>query len=241
MFEANPAIRRLSGDHVAENPLSFNGVVHRTGVLLLLTTITFALTWRGLDSGEFSPAVGLVGTLVGLVLALIVIFTRATNPLLIGAYAITQGLALGAASYFMNRKYPGIALQAVAGTVGCFGIVLWLYSVKVLRATPMFVKVVTAAIIGIGLLYIVDLVAKLGFSYELGLLRGGTGLSIAITAGIVVIAAISFVIDFAAIEEAVQQGADAKVGWHFAFTLVLGLVWLYFSILRLLSNLRGRD
>ena len=130
--------------------------------------------------------------------------------------------------------------QAVAGTGACFSIVLWLYSMKVLRATPVFVKVITAAMLGIMALYLVDLVAGL-FGTELGLIRGSSAMAIGISAVIVVVASLCFVIDFAAIEESIEQGADAKQGWHFAFSLLMGLVWLYLSILRLLTNLRGRD
>ena len=111
---------------------------------------------------------------------------------------------------------------------------------KVLRATPVFVKVITAAMLGIMALYLVDLVAGL-FGTELGLIRGSSAMAIGISAVIVVVASLCFVIDFAAIEESIEQGADAKQGWHFAFSLLMGLVWLYLSILRLLTNLRGRD
>lgn len=240
MFEANPTIRRLPQAHVMGDALTFNGVINRTGVLLLTTGVTFALTWRAIQAGDLSVGAGMVGSIVGLILALVIIFTRATNPILIGSYAVAQGVALGTISYFANLRFPGIALQAAAGTVGCFSVVLWLYSMKVLRATPVFVKVITAAMLGIMALYIIDLVASL-FGYELGLIRGSSGMAIGISGVIVVVAALCFVIDFAAIEEAIEQGAEAKQGWHFSFTLLVGLIWLYISILRFLMNLRGRD
>ena len=129
MFEANPTIRRLPQAQVIGDALTFNGVINRTGILLLTTGITFALTWKGLQSGDIPAGAGMVGSIVGLVLALVIVFTRATNPILIGSYAVAQGVALGTISYFANLKYPGIALQAAAGTNGCFTIVLWLYSV----------------------------------------------------------------------------------------------------------------
>lgn len=239
MFEANPSIKRISGEGVVTNPLTYNGVIHRTGILVLITSVVFSFTWQGLQNGSVPPVAGLAGTIAGLILALIIIFTKTANPFLIGAYAITQGLALGTISYFANQKYPGIALQAVAGTFGCFFAVLALYATRVLRATPIFVKAISAAILGIMLLYVVDLVAGL-FGHPLEIVRGNSGLSIGITAVIVIVAALSFVIDFAAIEEAVEQGADTKLGWRFAFSLLVGLVWLYIEILRLLSKLRSR-
>ncbi len=240
MFEANPSIRRISQENVTGNSLTFNGVINRTGVLLLLTGVTFALTWRGLQSGELPVGVGLLGAIAGLVLALIIIFTRATNPILIGSYAVTQGLALGVISYFANLRYPGIALQAVAGTVGCFGVVLWLYSMRVLRATPMFTKVIVASLIAIFALYAVDMIAGL-FGHPLEIVRGNSNMAIGIACVIVLVAALSFVIDFDAIETAVNEGVDARYGWHFAFTLLVGLVYLYIQILNLLSKLRSRN
>ncbi len=240
MFQANPTIRRLDQEGIVSTPLTFNGVIHRTGALLLITAVTFMLTWRGLASGDLSPAIGLGGSVVGLVLALIIVFSRATNPVLIGAYAVTQGLALGTISYYANLRYPGIALQAVAGTLGCFSVVLGLYSMRVLQATPAFVKVITSVILGIAVFYLVDLVGGY-FGHSLDIVRGNSGASIGLSAFIVLIAAISFVIDFAAIEQAVNEGVDARQGWRLAFTLLVGLVWLYLEILRLLSKIRSRN
>jgi uncharacterized YccA/Bax inhibitor family protein len=178
--------------------------------------------------------------ILGLILGLVISFTRITNPLVIGAYAICQGAALGTISYFANLRYPGIALQAVAGTFGCFFVVLWLYSLKVLRATPMFVKVITAALIGVALLYLVDLVAGM-FGHGFDFIRGNSNVSIGLSALIVLLASLSFVIDFAAIDHAIEEGVDEKQGWRCAFALLVGLVWLYIEILRLLTKLRSRD
>jgi uncharacterized YccA/Bax inhibitor family protein len=240
MFEVNPAIKRLSETRASAGGLTYNGVINRTGVLLLATGVSFVLTWKGLQSGAVSPSLGTVGAIVGLVLGLFIAFTRATNPLLIVLYALAQGTMLGTVSFFANERFPGIALQAVAGTLGCFCVVLWLYSLRVLRATPVFVKVVVGAMIGVALLYLVDIVAGF-FGHPLAILNGNSGLSIGISGLIVLLAAVSFVLDFAAIERAVAEGADERDGWHFAFALLVGLIWLYIEILRLLTKLRSRD
>jgi uncharacterized YccA/Bax inhibitor family protein len=240
MFEVNPAIKRLSETRAVAGGLTYNGVINRTGALVLATGVSFVLTWRGLQSGAVSPSLGLIGMIVGLVLGLVIIFTRATNPLLIGAYALAQGTMLGTLSYFADLRFPGIALQAVAGTLGCFLVVLWLYSLRVLRATPLFTKVILGAMMGIVLVYGVDLVAGL-FGHPLGIVRGNSGFSIGLSGVIVLVAALSFVTDFAAIEQAVAEGADERDGWLYAFGLLVGLIWLYVEILRLLSKLRSRD
>jgi uncharacterized YccA/Bax inhibitor family protein len=240
MFQVNPIVKRISDTRTMAGTLTYNGVINRTGALLLATGVAFVLTWRGLENGSVSPALGLGGLVIGLILGLIITFMRVTSPLLIVPYALAQGTMLGTISYFVNQRYPGIALQAVGGTLACFSVVLWLYSMRVLRATPMFVKIVVGAIIGIALLYLVNIVASL-LGHPLGFLTDNSGLSIGLSAAIVIIAAISFVIDFAAIEAAIQDGADERAGWYFAFALLVGLIWLYMEILRLLTKIRSRD
>jgi hypothetical protein len=44
MFEANPAIKRLSNERALAGALTYNAVINRTGILLLSTSVTFALT-----------------------------------------------------------------------------------------------------------------------------------------------------------------------------------------------------
>jgi uncharacterized YccA/Bax inhibitor family protein len=240
MFQANPTIRRLENDGVVTQPLTYNGVIHRTGALLVVTCITFALTWNGLETGQLPPTVAIGGMIAGLVLGLIIALTRITTPLLIVPYAAAEGVLLGAVSYFANQRYPGIALEAVVATLGCFLVVLWLYSIKVLRATPTFVKVISAALFGILALYLVSMISGF-FGHSLTFLHDSSPLSIGISVVVIVVAALSFVIDFAAIDEAVAQGVDARHGWRFAFCLLVGLVWLYLELLRLMTKLRGRD
>ncbi len=240
MFEVNPVVKRISSSPSYANGLTYNGVINRTGVLLLATGATFVLTWRGLEAGAVSPTIGIGGGIVGLILAFAIIWKHITNPFAIGAYAVAEGAMLGVTSYFVNQRYPGIALQAVAGTLGCFSVVLWLYSMRVLRATPMFAKIIVSAMVGIFLLYAVDMIAGL-FGHPLAIVNGNSGVSIGLSVFIVIIASLMFVLDFARIEQAIQDGADEREGWYFAFALIVGLVWLYLEILRLLMKLRSRD
>ena len=71
-------------------------------------------------------------------------------------------------------------------------------------------------------------------------LRSG-GLGIIISLVLIGIASMTFVLDFAQIEEAVAAGAPKRFAWLSAFGILVGLIWLYLEILRLLSMLRGDD
>jgi uncharacterized YccA/Bax inhibitor family protein len=115
--------------------------------------------------------------------------------------------------------------------------VLVLYKTGKLRATPLFTKVIMGAMAGIFALYAVNLVAML-FGGRLPVLNDSTPLGIGISVVIVAVASLSFVLDFAIIEEAERHGVPENVSWKVAFGLVVGLVWLYLELLRLLAKLR---
>lgn len=53
-----------------------------------------------------------------LVVALIIIFKKTTAPWLSPLYAILKGLVVGALSTWMEMRFPGIVLQAIALTLG---------------------------------------------------------------------------------------------------------------------------
>jgi uncharacterized YccA/Bax inhibitor family protein len=239
MFEANPVLRRVQ-DTRSYGTLTFDGVIHRTGLLFLLTAATYAGTWYGVQTGALPVSTALIAGIVGFVLGLIIIFGRVTNPFLISAYAVAEGALLGVLSLLAEMRYPGIAFQASAATFGCFAVVLTLYRLRILNATPGLVKGLVVAMAGIAVLYLVNLVASL-FGHPLGFLTSNSPLSIGISFVIVLVASVSFVIDFAQIEEAVANGAEERVGWRLAFGLLVGLVWLYLEILRLLSKMRSRN
>jgi uncharacterized YccA/Bax inhibitor family protein len=43
------------------------------------------------------------------------------------------------------------------------------------------------------------------------------------------------------VEEGVRAGMPKRYAWACAFGILVGLIWLYLEILRLLSYLRGGD
>jgi uncharacterized YccA/Bax inhibitor family protein len=58
---------------------------------------------------------------------------------------------------------------------------------------------------------------------------------------VVVVAALSLVIDFDYIENAAAAGTSKRMEWYGAFALLVTLVWLYIEMLKLLAKLRRRN
>jgi uncharacterized YccA/Bax inhibitor family protein len=207
-------------------------VVAKTGLLLGVLVVAGAAAWAlELYALAFPAAI------VGFVLAMVVSFKREPAPGLSIAYAAVEGVFLGAFSRLLDEAYPGIAIQAITGTVLCFGGVLYLYRSGRLRATPRFRKVIVGAMVGILGLYLVNMIAYF-FGGSLPVINDSTPLGILFSVAVVTVAALSFVLDFELIEDAERRGAPERFAWKAAFGLVVGLVWLYIELLRLLAKLR---
>ncbi|HVL26794.1 MAG TPA: Bax inhibitor-1/YccA family protein, partial [Acidimicrobiales bacterium] len=113
--------------------MTVEDAVSRTGLLLGIAVLTGATTWvLGLGALAF-PAL-----IVGLVLGLVIAFKQITSPGLIMTYAAVQGVFLGGISQFFNAAYPGIVVQAVAGTGAVTAVMLFLYRSGKIRVTPQF-------------------------------------------------------------------------------------------------------
>ncbi len=225
-----------------ERYLTLDDVIAKTATVLLVALATAVGTIYLQSSGIAPNIYSLIvpAALVGFVLALVVIFKRSSNPALILAYAVAEGVFLGGITGVFQSfgpQYAGIGFQALAATIGVFVGMLVVYKTGAIRVTPKFTKMIVGAMIGIVAVLVVNMIASL-LGFNMGIRDGGT-LSIIISLVIIVVAALSFLLDFDAIENAIKQGAPAKSAWYFAFGLMVTLVWLYLEILRLLSYLRS--
>jgi uncharacterized YccA/Bax inhibitor family protein len=221
--------------------MTLDDVVVRTVALLALTGVSGALSWILIPQGSPAMVMAMVGSLLaGLVLNLVITFARVTNPFVIGAYAVVEGVFLGVASRMFESFYNGIVIQAVIGTFAVFAIMGLLYKLKVLRATPVFTKVVVGAMLGLFALSFVNLFAYFaGHQLFTAGLTGKVGwLPIVFAIVCLIFGALTFVLDFDQVEQGVRYGMPEKWAWYCAFGLLAGLIFVYWQILRLLSYLR---
>jgi uncharacterized YccA/Bax inhibitor family protein len=214
--------------------MTVDDVVNRTGLLLAIAFATGAVTWA-LDLGALSfPA-----ALIGLVLAMVIIFKQVMNPGVIMAYAAIEGVFLGGISQYFDSRYPGIVIQAVVGTAGVTAGVLALYKSGKIKVTPQFTKMVVGATIGFFVLIMINLVAGFFTDGGLGLREGPLGIVVGLFA--IGLASMNLILDFDMVEKGARAGLPTKFGWFAAFGIMVTLVWLYIEILRLLAILRGND
>ncbi len=230
-----------------DNVMTINGAVVKTGFFLLLMMLMFAATWDSLERTKliFSMAVGpaLIGSAIaGLVLALIAGFFPRSTPLTGSLYVLCQGILLGGVSYLYNTHYKGLPLLAAALTIGTLMGMLFLYTQRIIRATPMFIKVIVGATvglaIGVGLLFLLNMFGLI--TGVTGALYGSGPIGIGFSLLCVGLAAFNLIVDFDFIEKAAENRQPKYMEWVGALALVVTLVWLYLEILRLLAKLRQR-
>ena len=177
--------------------------------------------------------------IIGFILAIGTAFVPKAARFTALPYSIAQGIVLGYISHIYDSQTQGIAIQAALATIGVFGVMLALYGLRVLRATPKLVKGVIAATFGIVAMYAVGWIASMfGAGDTLRFWENSGPLGIGISLIIVGVAAFNLILDFDLIERGVKSQAPAYMEWYGAFALMMTLVWLYLEMLRLLSKLR---
>ena len=241
---SNPVLERADFEVIpgTSGVMTMRGTVNKSAILLLLTIVGAAYTWNAVRGGYSSAGMGyaMVGAIAGLVLALVTVFKQSWAPITAPIYALCEGLFIGGISAMYEAKTGGITLQAVMLTFGTFAGMLFLFQANILRATPMFMKVVIGATVGIMLTYLLGFI--LSFFHITLPIFGGGQIGIIFSLAVVVIAALNLIIDFEFIQQSAAAGNAPKyMEWYGAFGLLVTVVWLYVSILRLLSNLSGNN
>jgi uncharacterized YccA/Bax inhibitor family protein len=222
-----------------EDRLTLDDVVVKTvGLLALLGVTGLATAFLVQDMGTLL-AFWMGGMIVGLILGFIITFRRVTSPPLILAYTVAEGAFLGAVSKFYESFYNGIVVQAALGAFGIFVVMAALYRARVIRATPKFTRGVIGALTAAFALVVVRFVLSLFGAGSV--LYNGHPIAIIISLFIIVVGALTFILDFDLIEQSVARGAPKSMAWQCAFGLLVGLIWVYLEVLRLLSYLRGRN
>ena len=130
-----------------------------------------------------------------------------------------------------NRRLPFDLLSVATA----FGVVVAVAALAypAFKANPMsgpgMILIVTA-----GLIALIGLFAG-GDPLDI---RSGGPLAILVSLGLIIFGALTFVLDFDQADRMVAAGVEERESWRVSFGLVVGLVFLYLEILRLLSYFR---
>lgn len=221
--------------------MTVQGAVNKSFVLLFLLIAGAAVTWVMFSNGQNPMMLGIAGAILGFIAVLVASFKPKTSPYLAPAYAIFEGLFIGALSAYIEANYyEGIAIQAVGATFITFIVCFLLYKFKVVKVTEQFKSVVVAATLAIITYYLISWILSLIIGFT-PVHHGSSLMSIGISIFVIVIAALNLFLDFDMIEQSARNRMPKYMEWFGAMGLMITLVWLYIEFLRLLSKLSSRD
>jgi uncharacterized YccA/Bax inhibitor family protein len=221
-------------------PMTIDSVVQKTGISLLLVVVAAAVTWLmtpDIDTeADLAPLIGAmtIGSLAAFGLSMVNSFKRVISPGLVIAFAVAEGVALGALSKFFDARFDdGIVTQAVIGTFAAFAGTLAAYKFFDIKVGSRFRTFVIAAMFGMVGLSLLEMVLGM-FGDRLGLFGfGGVGLLFAVVG--LVLGVFMLILDFDFVEQGVAAGIDERESWRAAFAMTVSLVWIYTNLLRILA------
>jgi uncharacterized YccA/Bax inhibitor family protein len=234
--------------------MTLDTVVEKTAISLGVLAVAAGITWvvigdLGAGDATASDAYGraftfaMGGAIIGLVLSLVNSFKKVISPALVIAYAVFEGVFVGAFSKVI-AAYVGdvsVVFQAVVATIVAFAGTLAAYKFFNIQVTAKFRKVVTISIFAFVGATLLNLILSMTGVVDDGGLRGFNTLGLIVSAVAVVLAVFMLIMDFDYVEKGVAAGLPERESWRAAFGLTVTLVWLYIELLRIIAILRGSD
>jgi len=236
----------IYGDTTTGGRMTIDTVVQKSGITLGLVVLTAAATWLltpapgALNAGVLYLLL-LVGAFGGFALSLVNSFKRIVSPGLVIAYAILEGLFVGAFSKVIDASFGGgehgIVVGAVAGTFAAVAGTLAAYKFFAIKVGQRFRTWVIGAMFGFVAVSLLDVVLGIfgkdfgfnGFG-PMGLLSSVIGLGLGV---------LMLILDFDFVERGIEAGLPERESWRAAFGLTVTIIWIYVELLRILAILRG--
>ena len=236
----------------SSGPMTIDSVVQKTAITVGVTILAAAVTWigtKGIDLGKNADgtanmdavrtlgSLAMAGGILGFILSMVNSFKKVVSPPLVLAYAVCEGVFIGAASKTFEAMWPGIVLGAVLGTFAAVGGTLAAYRFFNIKVGDRFRKWVTAAMFGFVGIVVLDFVLGLfgnaiGFNdlHGLGFVMSLIGLGLGV---------LMLILDFDYVERGIAAGLPEQESWRAAFGLTVTIVWIYIELLRILAALRN--
>ncbi|MBK6763192.1 MAG: Bax inhibitor-1/YccA family protein [Micrococcales bacterium] len=232
------------GAPTAGRPMTIDDVVTKTGMAFLTLVIGAGIGWVLTPAMPWLPFAAMI---LGLGIFFVGAFRKLPKAGTVLSYSLVEGVFLGGISMFYqdfvaaSGSDANIIAQAVLGTLVAFAVMLVLYRTRIIKVNGTFVKIMMVAMISYLVIALMSFVAALfGVGGGWGFYGvGGLGLLLCVVG--VGLAALSLNLDFAAIEQGINEGLSEDYSWRMVFGLIVTLVWLYLEILRFLAILNSNN
>ena len=228
---------------------TLTGVVNKTAMLVLIAVAAGGLGYWLLPT---TPSILWISSLAAFALCVGFGFLLAGKPqaapVVAPIYAIVEGLFLGALTaalesvlISMDKGLPGgLALSAFVITISMTVGMLGLYAARIIKPTKTFQAVVRTLVAGIMISYLLMFVlhlmgTTLPFLSLGSALQGGSAawIGLGLNGFILVIAALTLVLDFKMVEDRIAAGSPKYMEWYCGFALLVTIAWIYYESVKM--------
>ncbi len=239
----NPALKFEKFFSINERdsqPMSIQGTITKTLILLLMLVASASLNWYlfiiNSPWASFTISLGFIGSLAtGFYTLIRPQRSHISAPL----YAVFQGFVLSWVSMVAEKEVPGVGLCSVYLTFATLAAMLLAYKLELIKVNETFKGVMFSCLGGISLVYSLSLVLRL-FGTSIPFIESTNITGIVFSLFVVAVAALSLVADFDFIYQASGYQLPKRAEWYAGFSLMVSLIWLYMEIVRLLIKLSRR-
>ncbi|MGN4561947.1 Bax inhibitor-1/YccA family protein [Bacillus cereus group sp. MYBK5-2] len=237
MRTSNPMLKKdkFHEEKTNASTMTIGGTIGKTFIMLILLLAASVYSYLQMMQGSMKTSVLIGVAIVNIVVAFLAIFIPRISPICAPIYAVVKGIVLGSISaYYTIRFGNSILLTAVLLTISILFAMLVLYATRIIKVTEKFRTVLTAATLGILIMYLIVFLLNT-FVLTVPYIHQDGAISIIISAVVIVVAALNLLLDFDSIENGARSGAAKHMEWYSAIGLMMTLVWLYLEILRCVS------
>lgn len=235
---SNPAlqannINRLAKTLTSSENMTVAGTLSKIGWLLFVLSSVATWSWSFTEQNPTRAlTLTLASSFTAFILAMVIIFKK-PSPVLVTIYAALEGVVIGAVSFLFGTAYRGIVTQAIVFTLSITLGMIFLYATNLVTVTNKLRSVILISTVGVAIFYFASFIISLfSTTFSDFVYSGTSGIVIALI--IVIIAAMNLLLDFDFITKGVKNELPKQFEWYGAFGIMVTLIWLYFSILRLL-------
>lgn len=249
----NPALKKMSDFNRSvfdkDNVASYKGIAVKT--LYFLIAFCFGMGVYFYVENHFSSAdptiltklffgALILDTVSGIAASLI----PSACAILGTVYSICEGYFLTWMSIEIGEQYKGIIIEALALTILIIGVMAFLYASKIVKVTERSKAILLTCLIvsflGSFSYFLLGYFAPDSEIYMLitTLNFGPIGILLAVLG--VALAAFLLVDDFDFIAKTVETGMDKKYEWYASYGLIVGVIYLFVKVLRLLTLIYNR-
>ncbi|MDY0277153.1 MAG: Bax inhibitor-1/YccA family protein [Acholeplasma sp.] len=240
---SNPVFRSVENSQsgATEYGATYTGISIKTGILLLVSVLSALFAANLIKTNQLETVITILavtGIAAFISVLLATFIPRLAMPFSM-LYSAAIGFELGVLTVLVELLFPGqgIGQTAIVATMVIFGVMLALYSFRIVRVTNGFVKFMLAVMFAILIFSLLSfIIPSIG-----NLFANNFALGVGLVGFLILYGAFMLMLDFNRAEAMVTAGVDKRYEWSVALGLMVTIVWIYVQVIRLLILIAARN